>query len=49
MDVKQFQGMTLQEIEDRIRALGHEELFVIDKDGAVLAAYKGEQEQRRVL
>ena len=41
MDVKQFQGMTLQEIEDGIRALGHEELFVIDKDGAVLAAYKG--------
>lgn len=41
MDVKQFQGMTLQEIEDRIRVLGHEELFVIGKDGSVLAAYRG--------
>lgn len=41
MDVKQFQGMTLQEIEDRIRALDHEELFVLDKDGTVLSAYKG--------
>lgn len=41
MDVKQFQGMTLQQIEDRIRVLDHEELFVIGKDGTVLAAYRG--------
>lgn len=41
MDVSKFQGMTLQQIEDRIRNLSHEELFVIDKDGTVLSAYKG--------
>ncbi len=41
MDVSKFQGMTLQEIEDRIRNLDHEELFVIGRDGTVLAAYKG--------
>lgn len=41
MDVSQFQGMTLQQIEDRIRGLSHEELFVIGKDGSVLAAYRG--------
>lgn len=41
MDISKFQGMTLQQIEDRIRGLGHEELFVIDKDGTILAAYKG--------
>ena len=41
MDVGDFEGMTLQQIEDRIRKLGHEELFVLDKDGTVLAAYKG--------
>lgn len=41
MDVSDFEGMTLQQIEDRIRKLDHEELFVLDKDGAVLAAYKG--------
>lgn len=41
MDLNKFQGMTLQEIENRIRNLGHEELFVVDKDGSILAAYKG--------
>lgn len=41
IDVSQFQGMTLQEIENRIRSLDHEELLVIGKDGTVLAAYKG--------
>lgn len=41
MDVSDFEGMTLQQIEDRIRTLGHEELFVLDADGTVLAAYKG--------
>ena len=41
MDVSQFDGMTLQEIEDRERSLKHEEMFAIDKDGKVIAAYKG--------
>lgn len=41
MDVSQFNGWSLQQVEDRIRGLGHEELFVIDRNGAVVAAYKG--------
>lgn len=41
MDVSQFQGMTLQEIEDRIRGLNHEELFVVGPDGKVVAAFRG--------
>lgn len=41
MDVGKFQGMTLQQVEDRIRGLSHEELFVIGKDGKILAAYNG--------
>ena len=41
MDVSRFQGMTLQQIEDHIRNLDHEELFVIGKDGSIIAAYKG--------
>lgn len=41
MDVDQFQGMTLQEIENMIRGLDHEELLAIDANGAILEAYKG--------
>lgn len=41
MDVDKFQGMTLQQVEDRIRGLSHEELFVIDENGKIIAAYHG--------
>lgn len=41
MDVSQFQGMTLQQIEQRLRNLDHEELFVFGSDGTILAAYRG--------
>lgn len=41
MDVARFQGMTLQQIEERIRGLNHEELFVVGRDGTILAAYRG--------
>lgn len=41
MDIAQFQGMSLQDVEDRIRGLSHEELFVLDKDDKIIAAYKG--------
>ena len=41
MDVSDFKDMTLSQIEDRIRGLSHEELFVLDSDGKVIAAYKG--------
>lgn len=36
--------MSLQQVEDRIRGLNHEELFVIGKDGTILAAYKGNKD-----
>jgi len=42
MDIEQFKGMSLQQIEARIRTLKHEELFVLDKGGNVVAAYKGD-------
>ena len=41
MDISQFQGWTLQQVEDRIRNLDHEELFVFDRDGNIVAAYRG--------
>lgn len=41
IDITQYQGQTLQQIEGRIRTLGHEELFALDKDGKIIAAYKG--------
>lgn len=41
IDISQYQGQTLQEIEGRIRTLKHEELFALDKDGKIIAAYKG--------
>lgn len=44
MDVSKFAGMSLQQIEERIRNLNHEELFVLDKDGKVVAAFKGNKD-----
>lgn len=42
LNIDDYQGMTLQEIEDGvIRGLGHEELFALDKDGKIIRAYKG--------
>lgn len=41
MDVAKYQGWTLEQIERYLRGLGHEELFALDKDGNVIAAYKG--------
>lgn len=41
MDVSRFQGMSLQQIEDRIRTLSHEEMFVVAADGTVLSAFRG--------
>jgi hypothetical protein len=44
MDVSKFQGMSLEQIEDRIRNLNHEELFVLDKNGNVVEAFKGNKD-----
>ena len=41
MDLDKFQGWTLEQIEARERSLAHEEMFVLDKDGNIIAAFKG--------
>lgn len=43
IDIKPFEGQTLQQIESRLRVLKHEELFVFDKDGKIIEAYKGDK------
>ena len=44
MDVSKFSGMTLQEVEERIRNLSHEELFVLDKNDNIVEAYRGNKD-----
>lgn len=44
MDTSQFEGKSLEEIEDGIRSLGHERLFVLGPDGKVLKAYDGKRD-----
>lgn len=41
IDVSGMQGMTLQELENRIRGLNHEEMYAIDADGNIIAGYMG--------
>lgn len=41
IDINEFQGQTLEQIERRLRNLEHEELFVFDKDGKIIEAYRG--------
>lgn len=41
MDVEQFAGMSLQEIEDSRRGLDHEEVFFLDENDQVTNAYMG--------
>ena len=41
IDLFQIGNMTLEQAEDRLRNLAHEELFVYDKDDNLIAAYKG--------
>ena len=42
IDISRYQGKSLEEIEKRIRRLGHEELFAINENGNIVAAYKGD-------
>ena len=42
IDVSGMQGMTLQELESRIRGLDHEEMYIIDADGNIIAGYRGD-------
>lgn len=42
IDINKYQGQSLQEIESRIRKLSHEELFAVNEDGGIIAAYKGD-------
>lgn len=41
IDIAKYQGQSLEQIERRLRILKHEEAFVFDKNGSVIAAYKG--------
>lgn len=41
IDITKYQGWTLEQVEARLRNLGHEELFAFDKDGQLFAAFKG--------
>lgn len=41
MDVTKFDGWSLQQTESYLRNLKHEELFVFDAEGKIIAAYKG--------
>lgn len=41
MDISKFDGYTLEQVENRLRNLKHEELFVFDENGKIIAAYKG--------
>lgn len=41
LDISKFGNMSLEDAERRIRNLKHEELFVFDKDGKLVEAYKG--------
>lgn len=43
INLEKYQGQTLEQIEGRIRKLEHEELFVLDVKGAIIAAYKGNE------
>ena len=41
MNISSMGNMTLQSAEERARSKNHEELFVFDKNGKLVAAYKG--------
>lgn len=41
IDVRKYQGHSLEETEARIRKLAHEQLYAFDQDGKILAAYRG--------
>lgn len=43
IDISKFKGWTLEQIEDRLRNLTHEELFVFDGNNQVIEAYKGDR------
>lgn len=41
IDIDKFKGWTLSQVEARLRTLDHEELFVFDKKGRIVAAFRG--------
>lgn len=41
IDASKFQDWSLEQVEDRIRNLAHEELFAFDENDQVIVAYKG--------
>jgi len=45
INVEQYKGHSLEEIEGRIRTLEHEELFAFDGNGELIAAFKGSKDR----
>ena len=41
IDISNYAGWTLEQTEDRLRGLNHEELFVFDENDQLIEAYKG--------
>lgn len=41
LDASEFKDYSLEQVESRIRGLAHEELFILDENDKVIAAYKG--------
>ena len=41
-DISKFEDWSLEQVEDRLRNLAHEELFVLDKNNKVIKAYRGD-------
>lgn len=41
IDIEQYKDRSLEQIEGRIRTLEHEELFVLDRNDELIAAFKG--------
>lgn len=44
INIANYAGQSLEQIESRLRALNHEELFAFDKNGKIIAGYKGDKE-----
>ena len=43
IDIEQYKDWSLEQIEGRIRTLAHEELFAFDRNGELIAAFKGDR------
>ena len=44
IDIGPYRGWSIQQVEERLRTLDHEEIFFFNRRGEVVAAYRGEEE-----